>query len=67
MGTPTQNGVVTVGNNETTPLRPESLLCEITKASKSRISETSYDVLPNSYSLVTHADWEPTQYYIFII
>ena len=23
MGTPTQNGVVTVGNNETTPLQPD--------------------------------------------
>ncbi|KAI0214685.1 hypothetical protein LSAT2_000196 [Lamellibrachia satsuma] len=34
-----KNGVVTVGNNETTPLRPDSLLCEITKASESRISE----------------------------
>ena len=26
MGTSTQNGVVTVGNNETMPLRPDSLL-----------------------------------------
>ena len=40
-GTPTQNGVVTVGNNETTPLRPDSLLGEFTKASESRISETT--------------------------
>ena len=38
-GTPTKNGVVTVGNNETTPLRPDSLLCEITMSSESRISE----------------------------
>ena len=39
-GTPTQNGVVTVDHNETTPLRPDSLLGEFTKASESRISET---------------------------
>ena len=39
MGTPTQNGVVTVGDNETTSLKPESLLDEFTKASESRISE----------------------------
>ena len=41
MGTPTQNGVVTVGNNETTLLWPDSLLGEFTKASESRISETT--------------------------
>ncbi|KAI0213429.1 hypothetical protein LSAT2_001545 [Lamellibrachia satsuma] len=40
-GTPTQNGVDTVGNNETTPLRPDSLLGEFKKASESRISETT--------------------------
>ena len=40
-GTPTQNGVVTVGNNETTPLRSDSLLGEFTKPSESRISETT--------------------------
>ena len=36
-GTPTQNGVVIVGNNETTPLGQDSLLA---KVSESRISET---------------------------
>ena len=40
MGTPIQNGVVTVGNKETTSLRPDSPLGEFTKASKSRGSET---------------------------
>ena len=40
-GTHTQNAVLTVGNNETTPLRPDSLLGEFTKASQSRLSETS--------------------------
>ena len=35
MGMPTQNGVVTVGNNEIT-------LCEFTKANKSQISETTH-------------------------
>ena len=40
-GTPTQNGVVTAGNNETTPLRPDSLLGGFTKPSESRISETT--------------------------
>ena len=39
-GTPTQNGVVTVGNNETTYRRPDSLLGEFRKARKSRISKT---------------------------
>ncbi|KAI0230755.1 hypothetical protein LSAT2_018904 [Lamellibrachia satsuma] len=39
-GTPTQNGVVTVGNNETTPSQPDYLLGEFAKASKSRINET---------------------------
>ena len=38
MGTPTQNGVVTVGNNETTLLGPDSLLGEFTKAIESRIN-----------------------------
>ena len=37
----TQNGVVTVGNNETTPLWPESLLGEFTKESESRVTETN--------------------------
>ena len=36
----TQNGVVTVVNNETTPLKPYSLLVEFTKATESWISET---------------------------
>ena len=40
-GTHTQNGVATVGNNETTPLRSDSLLDEFTKASESPLSETS--------------------------
>ena len=40
-GTPAQNGVVTVGNSETTPLRPDSLLGEFTKLSESLISETT--------------------------
>ena len=40
-GTPTQNRVVTVGNNDTTPLRPDSHLGEFTKASESRTSVTS--------------------------
>ena len=40
-GTPTQNGVVTVGNQETTPSGPDSLLGEFTKASDSRISDTT--------------------------
>ena len=30
-----------MGNNETTPLRPDSLLSESTKANESRIRETS--------------------------
>ena len=38
---PTQNGVVTVGNNETTHLLPNSLLGGFTKPSESRISETT--------------------------
>ena len=42
MGTPTQNGVVTVGNNETTASRSGFLLDEFTKASESRISETAF-------------------------
>ena len=40
MGTPAQNGVVTVNANETTPLRPDSFPGEFTKASESRVSET---------------------------
>ena len=38
MGTSSQNGVLTVGN-ETTPLLPDSLLGAFTKLSESRISE----------------------------
>ena len=47
-GTPTQNGVVTVGNNEATPLLTDSFLDEFTKASESRISEptTTSSLLP---------------------
>ena len=37
-GTHTENGVATVCNNETTPLRPDCLLGEFAKASDSRIS-----------------------------
>ena len=40
MGTSTQNGVITVGNNETMPLRPDSLLGKFMKASESWINET---------------------------
>ena len=36
-----QNGRVTVGNNDTTPSGPDSLLGEFKKTSKSRISETT--------------------------
>ena len=39
-GTPAQNGVVTVGINETTPLLPYTLFGEFTKPSEGRISET---------------------------
>ena len=35
------SGVVTVGNNESSPLRPDSLPGEFTKASESRISENT--------------------------
>ena len=46
-GGPTHNGmvttVVTVGNNEI--LMPDSLLCELTKASKSLISETNVGLI----------------------
>ena len=37
---PTQNGIVTVANNETKNPRPDSLLGELTKTSGSRVSET---------------------------
>ena len=57
-GMPTQNGAVRV-DNETTRVRPDSLLGEFTKASESQISETNLDparfvqqtVVPN------HAVW----------
>ena len=39
MGAPLQNGVVTAGNNETTPLHLDSFLGEFTK---SQISETNH-------------------------
>ena len=42
----TQDGVVTVDYNETTPLGPDSLLGEFTKASDSRVSETTIAQLP---------------------
>ena len=42
-GTPTQNGVVTVGNNER-PAEPGCHLGEFTKASESWISETNFMV-----------------------
>ena len=38
-GTSTQNSVGAVGDNETTPLRPDSLLGEFTKAG--RVRQTS--------------------------
>ena len=38
-GTPTQNGVVLMGSNETTPPRLDSLLGEFTKASESQTSK----------------------------
>ena len=40
-GTPTQNGVVTVDNNEMMPLLPDYLLGGFTEPSESWISETS--------------------------
>ena len=42
MGPPTQNGVVTVSDNRTTPLRPDSLLGEYAKASESQITDTNF-------------------------
>ena len=45
---PTQT-VVTVGNNETTPLRPDSLLGEFT--SESRISETKESPEVESFTI----------------
>ena len=39
-GVSMQNGVETVCNNETTPVRPDFLLGEFTTASENRISET---------------------------
>ena len=39
--TPTENGVVTVGSNETTPPRADSILGEFMKANESQISETT--------------------------
>ena len=47
MGMPTQNGVVTMGNNETMPLLPDSLLGGFTKLSESRISETTAQTEPS--------------------
>ena len=38
---PIKNGVVTVGNNETTPMIPDFLIDEFVKASESRLSETT--------------------------
>ena len=50
--TPTQNGV---GNSETTPSKPDSLLGEFTKASESRISETTlYTATLNEKPSVSH-------------
>ena len=40
-GTTTENGVVTVDNNETTPLLLDSFLGGFTKPSESQISETT--------------------------
>ena len=53
-GTPTQNGVVTVDNNETTPLLPNSLLGRFTKPSESRISETSSSKKQSAIDLFLH-------------
>ncbi|KAI0215629.1 hypothetical protein LSAT2_032311 [Lamellibrachia satsuma] len=39
-GTPTRNGVVTMGNNEATPLLPDSLLGGFTQPNESRKNET---------------------------
>ena len=47
-GTPTQNGVVTVDNNETTPLSP---LGGFTKPSESWISEVIKDVLESHWNI----------------
>ena len=44
-GTPKQNGLVTVGNNESTHLLPDSLLGGFTKTSEGWISETSLGCL----------------------
>ena len=43
-GTPTQNGVVTVGNDETTSTGLDSLVGEFTKARESRLSETNLPI-----------------------
>ena len=43
-GTPTQNGMVTLCNNETAPLRPDYVLGEFTKATESRVNETMYTI-----------------------
>ena len=48
-GTPTHKRIVTVGNNETTSLRPDSVLGEFTKASESRTSETTFAANSTSY------------------
>ena len=46
--------MVTVGNNETTHLGPDSVLCEFTKPSESRISETTqYPVFRTAQSAYT--------------
>ncbi|KAI0232006.1 hypothetical protein LSAT2_017640 [Lamellibrachia satsuma] len=57
-GTPTQNGVVTVGNNETSPLLSDSLHGRFTKPSESRISETRITLPDNlqSSSANRHVD-----------
>ena len=40
-----------MGNNETTPSEPDSLLGEFTKARESRISETTSNTDNNNHSL----------------
>ena len=51
-GTLTQNGVVTVGNNKTTPLLPDSLLGEFTKASESWISDTTHQSSSDGLTII---------------
>ena len=59
-GTPTQNGVVTVGSNETTPLRPLFSADSRSRACESRISENKAGVIDSSEvveSIVEGGPW----------